>query len=1000
MNFSALRLISLALFLAACQPATPLQAPSQPGTQPGSQVSASSDRAVSSLQTPAKQALQRHPSQQLQQQVALASPQSGQPLSASPSAAGSHPTGSSSVGQAAPHQHPPTQLSPSPDVHAHGGGGGGGGGAAATAETPAQPPQPLQQTNNLVGDGWERWSDPATWNGDKPVAGDTLVIPAAKKILLDENTPDLAGLTIEGELMFAPQQDLELQADYIMLHGSLRAGSASLRHTGRATITLNAPDAEASVHGMGTRGILVMGGRLELYGQAPATVWTRISDHVPAGSTSMSLLSTSGWQAGDQIVLAPTDFYGVSQSERLQLNAVSAQGVGLVQGPLSSRWGRLQYLTSQGMSLNPEPGFAPRTPGTPTQLDERAAVGNLSRNIVIQGADDTIWTQQGFGAQVMVMEAQSVLALDGVELRRMGQAGRLGRYPIHFHMLSYGTGGGEIPAAGQRSVRNSAIWNSSNRCITLHGTNDAILDNNICYDISGHAIFLEDAVERRNQIRNNLVLRVRRPAQALLQSDLPDFQRGPSGFWLTNPDNVVTGNLAADAEGSGFWLAFPTEPLGLNRNVPIRPNRLPFGQFSHNVSHSHGAVGIQLDWVPFDAAGNTRPQAYAPSSDGGAAGPYANWVRFGLSDITTYKNLDSGFWNRATWPDYQRWISADNLGVFFAGAGADGNITQSLVVGQSLNATHTWQNVHPVWEPPGGRVPPVAFASYHSTFNLHRNSVVNFPFVSGRASGAFRTTDYYTSAVDRGLVRNPDNQLIQTHPGHREQVHVNENWALAGALWDPHGYWGPAGNYWVYDTPFLSAGATCQPVAPAGENGLSCQAEYYGVGEFVVDDSEQYMPLMPIRATRFDALGQVIGQWEVGDGRQAPMLGNMRHFAAIRGGRYLLEFPTGPVPDSRVWLTVQNAWRAQDSFLLGVSFSGAALPNVSLRSPYRTEFLTAADNLAAVEAGVGNLFWQDVANQRIWIRVRTPGAYPPPPAGEEFSDRNLYQSFDLRIERL
>ncbi len=30
----------------------------------------------------------------------------------------------------------------------------------------------------------------------------TVLIPVGKKILLDENTPDLAGLMVEGELMF------------------------------------------------------------------------------------------------------------------------------------------------------------------------------------------------------------------------------------------------------------------------------------------------------------------------------------------------------------------------------------------------------------------------------------------------------------------------------------------------------------------------------------------------------------------------------------------------------------------------------------------------------------------------------------------------------------------------------------------------------------------------------------------------------------------------------
>ena len=69
--------------------------------------------------------------------------------------------------------------------------------------------------------------------------------------------------------------------------------------------------------------------------------------------------------------------------------------------------------------------------------------------------------------------------------------------------------------ASNHFVRNSSVWDSRNRCMVLHGTNGVSLTNNICYDIKGHAIFLEDPVERRNKIEGNLVLRVRSPIDSL-----------------------------------------------------------------------------------------------------------------------------------------------------------------------------------------------------------------------------------------------------------------------------------------------------------------------------------------------------------------------------------------------------------------------------------------------------------------------------------------------------
>ena len=115
------------------------------------------------------------------------------------------------------------------------------------------------------------------------------------------------------------------------------------------------------------------------------------------------------------------------------------------------RWGVLQYVTSSGrMSLSPDPSYTPPASPAPTVLDERAAVGNLSRNIVIQGADDSAWENSGFGAHVMIMELRSKVVIDGVELRRVGQSGVTARYPIHWHMLSYGPTGALLGATSHR----------------------------------------------------------------------------------------------------------------------------------------------------------------------------------------------------------------------------------------------------------------------------------------------------------------------------------------------------------------------------------------------------------------------------------------------------------------------------------------------------------------------------------------------------------------------
>ena len=86
-----------------------------------------------------------------------------------------------------------------------------------------------------------------------------------------------------------------------------------------------------------------------------------------------------------------------------------------------------------------------------TAVDERAEVGLLSRDIVIQGAPTA--TRRNLGGHIMIM-AGSIGRIEGTELRFMGQMGRLGRYPFHWHLTGH---------APIDYLRFSSVWNSFHR---------------------------------------------------------------------------------------------------------------------------------------------------------------------------------------------------------------------------------------------------------------------------------------------------------------------------------------------------------------------------------------------------------------------------------------------------------------------------------------------------------------------------------------------------------
>lgn len=854
--------------------------------------------------------------------------------------------------------------------------------------------------------GAARWSDAATWGGSVPAAGAHVTVPANRTVALDVSPPALGSLQVDGRLV-ACRRDLELSAGWIVVHGLLQAGTAEVPFTHRFAITLTDADQARSVMEMGTRGILVMDGQLELHGDPPSVAWTKVGAHVPAGSSTLTLSRTVDWAVGDRIAITLTDWYGTGSTEVRTITALGTSGgrtVATVDSPISrARWGVLQHVTSTGMGLAPDPSVTPTASPTPTVLDERAEVANLTRNIVIQGPDDAAWRQQRFGAHVMAMGTGSRVQLEGVEMRRMGQRGRLGRYPIHWHRMSYGADGSTLADVSGHWIRSSTIHQSANRCITIHATNGVQVHDNVCVDITGHGVFLEDGVERRNQIVGNLVAGVRNPpAQHALKVHEITYDQGSSGMWISNPDNTITGNNVSDAQGVGYWLAFARRPFGLSSNVPMRPDRTRFGVFDDNTAHSNGHHGMMFDFVEQDEAGNVAPHQYFSTTDGvDPVWPMSNLRRFTINRFTTWKNQHGGFWNRVTWPNYREFVSADNEDRFFAGAGADGVIERSLVVGTSLNSATPRPHPEQV---------PTAFASYHSSFDMRDNLVVNFPVVPGARSGTFATDDYYIRPVDKGHARNPGNVRINADAGYRVP-RPSPSYALSGALWDPHGTWGPAGRYLVYDDPFLTQGTTCSAVVPASTGAASCTGPYYGIVEPVLNRAnERWDARLPMAFTRYSAAGSPVGTWSIADGNLISAFSNMRHAAVHGTGRYLLDFP-GAAPPGDVGFTVENAATSADTFVIGVRFDGDDPAGVFASSYYHyldagyessppsasKRDYTAVASLAAVQASAGQTYWQDTANDVVWIKVAGGVAAPLPAGTPPFSDDALYRAFHLRV---
>jgi len=291
-------------------------------------------------------------------------------------------------------------------------------------------------------------------------------------VILDVSPPALGGVTINGKLTFADNADLELTTEWVMIHGELAIGTEAKPYTHKATITLTNNVKDEQLMGMGDRGIMLSGGTLNLHGDRTNT-WTKLAKTAEAGSNSIEVLNAAQWRAGDEIVLASTDF-NPRQAERRTIAAINGNTITLDK--------QLDYMHFGKITFD---------------VDERGEVGLLTRNIKVQASEDA--AQTFFGGHIMAM-VTSHMYVEGVELTRMGQNLELARYPIHWHLVG--------DAQGQY-IKNAAIHDTFNRCVTVHGTNYVHVENNVTYNIVGHCFFLEDGVEHGNEYVHNLAIEIK-----------------------------------------------------------------------------------------------------------------------------------------------------------------------------------------------------------------------------------------------------------------------------------------------------------------------------------------------------------------------------------------------------------------------------------------------------------------------------------------------------------
>ena len=194
---------------------------------------------------------------------------------------------------------------------------------------------------------------------------------------------------------------MALTAHWVLVRtgGSFIIGSESCRYQHKAVITLTGNRTTVSEIGAdpvdqipyGTKGIAIANGAtIELHGAISSPSWTRLSATAQIGDTFITLEDAVSWKVGDKIVIATTDFPAwepiiPDQNEYRTITAVNGNQVTLDTALTFMHWGQGKSISYMYLKID----------------YERAEVGLLTRNIVIQSAADA----SGFGGHVSRLDS-------------------------------------------------------------------------------------------------------------------------------------------------------------------------------------------------------------------------------------------------------------------------------------------------------------------------------------------------------------------------------------------------------------------------------------------------------------------------------------------------------------------------------------------------------------------------------------------------------------------
>ncbi|MEL6677483.1 MAG: G8 domain-containing protein [Pseudomonadota bacterium] len=337
------------------------------------------------------------------------------------------------------------------------------------------------------------WFDPDTWaDGKVPVDGQDVYIPRGISVVYDKVSDErLDTVGVDGELHFAVATDTKLVLDTLVTGADsvLTIGTEDnpVRKDVSAEIIIHRDNGainraeDPSEFGKG----IVTHGQVRIVGQDKAD-FLKTTDYPQAGEDFLIFQDMPmGWEVGDKLVVAGTEFVGANQfqDETVTIKSIQALGNGEFR-----------------VNLNETLQYDHDAPKHNTDKVFEVPVANYTRNILVATETDEA-AYLGDGKSVPVDERGHIMFMHNpdvkvhnaefFELGRTDKNEKLdpednvaGRYALHFHR----TGGevGEKPAEAE----GNAVWGSPGWGIVHHDSNLDVISNAV-FGVNGGAIIAE-----------------------------------------------------------------------------------------------------------------------------------------------------------------------------------------------------------------------------------------------------------------------------------------------------------------------------------------------------------------------------------------------------------------------------------------------------------------------------------------------------------------------------